>query len=278
VDFSIRVAVNSTANERGQAVVEYMLILICIVAIIFGITFQFNNAFKVWANNYFGDYLTCILETGDLPSIGGTPGDSAICNQFFKPFSLADGRPFKNTIPNQPGATPPPSATPPSHGERESKPKQARRSSGGGQNGGGGGNSGGGSKANALVQTKPDTAGGSGSHNTGNMTASGGGYGTSGGRRSSASGKELDGRGGGINNKENANNRGYASGTARDDGSNGRPRRLKLKPIVKAPEVILADDTFTIGNFLRFLIIAGILIALLLLLGGQSLQIGKSME
>ena len=38
------------------------------------------------------------------------------------------------------------------------------------------------------------------------------------------------------------------------------------------------DSPMTFGNFIRFLIIAAIIIALVVLVGGQMLQVGKSMD
>ncbi len=82
------------ACQSGQAVAEYILVLLVAVILILTFLWLFSGAFKAWANNYFGDYLTCILETGELPNISGEPGDSGQCDQFFEPFSLKNGRPL----------------------------------------------------------------------------------------------------------------------------------------------------------------------------------------
>ena len=81
-------------SQSGQGIVEYLLVLVVTVSILLGAIYQFNSAFKSWAQSYFGDYLTCLFETGELPIIDGTPGDSGECNSLFKPFSFTGGRSY----------------------------------------------------------------------------------------------------------------------------------------------------------------------------------------
>ncbi len=78
-------------DESGQAVIEYILVLTVVVSMVLGGLYQLNDAFRVWADSYFGDYLACLLESGELPSLGGAGGSE--CTQLYKEFSLADGRP-----------------------------------------------------------------------------------------------------------------------------------------------------------------------------------------
>ena len=63
--------------------------------------------------------------------------------------------------------------------------------------------------------------------------------------------------------------------------SDGRMPASK-KSLVKKPEAKAAieadDEPMTIGNFIRFLFIAALVIALLLFIGGQALQMSKSFE
>ncbi len=85
----------SLRSERGQAVIEYILILVVTVGIALGILYQLNTAFKKYVQNYFGNYIACLLETGEMPTLGGTEGASAgICDSEFEPFSLSGGRPL----------------------------------------------------------------------------------------------------------------------------------------------------------------------------------------
>lgn len=83
------------ASRRGQAVTEYLLVLVVVVGIALGVLYQLNTAFKKYVQSYFGDYIACLLETGELPSLGGEEGVSGdVCNASFEPFSLKNGRPL----------------------------------------------------------------------------------------------------------------------------------------------------------------------------------------
>jgi hypothetical protein len=76
-------------------VTEYILVLVVVVGIALGVLYQLNTAFKKYVQSYFGDYVACLLETGELPSFGGGDGASAqTCSANFEPFSLKNGRPF----------------------------------------------------------------------------------------------------------------------------------------------------------------------------------------
>jgi hypothetical protein len=72
-------------SDSGQGFVEYLLVLVVTVALFIGLMAQFNKSVEVWLNNYFGEYLACLLETGELPSLGSIDG-SGICAQFYSPF------------------------------------------------------------------------------------------------------------------------------------------------------------------------------------------------
>ncbi len=80
-------------SQSGQAMLEYLLILVITFVVMMGVIYQFNDAFRQWAQGYFGEYLACILETGELPSLGAQGGVQGICDQEFAEFSLASGRP-----------------------------------------------------------------------------------------------------------------------------------------------------------------------------------------
>lgn len=82
----------SFRDESGQGTVEYVLLLVVVISMIMGGIYQFNDAFRVWANNYFGNYLVCLLETGELPLISGSGGHNSECQEEFKKFNIADGK------------------------------------------------------------------------------------------------------------------------------------------------------------------------------------------
>lgn len=270
-------------STSGQAIVEYILILFVIVGIALGVVYQFNDAFKKWSANYFGEYVACLLETGELPIIDNAPGDSGICSQLFKPFSLADGVRLKSS----------------------------------GSSGGGGGSSGGGTGSD-----KSGAGNGGGSREVGRSgSSSSGSFGRGGSRGGSAglgdknsknrkSGEKdtftgdtsAGGYGGGYSatnrkldvglrqrvdkrfafdvDKEAPESRKTASVTKSKSGEDGGIKRSKIKGKKHAGNTTDTEDGAPIGfgNLLRYLIIAAIIIALFVFLGGQALQISKSME
>ncbi len=82
-------------SQSGQAIMEYILVLVVVVGIALGVMYQLNTALKKYVQSYFGDYVACLLETGELPSLGGDTGANAeSCASLYEPFSLQNGRPL----------------------------------------------------------------------------------------------------------------------------------------------------------------------------------------
>lgn len=83
-------------NQRGQALVEYILlnlvVMIVLVKLIAGVADAVGNFFQ----NSYGDYFICLLETGELPTLGGEDNPDLECNDTFEPFTIAKGRPIKD--------------------------------------------------------------------------------------------------------------------------------------------------------------------------------------
>lgn len=271
------------SNQKGQAVTEYILVLVVVVAIILGGMYQLNSAFQVWANNYFGEYLTCLLETGELPSIGGSPGDSGICNDFFKPFNFAEGRP---------------SNVPPITGEPGTPTDSKPETRGGGENGGGARESVGarsrvGGSGSSFSRRSRAGGGSERSQNIGRMQKNRAKYTGStessvpGGAGSASSWRgdqrvqyvKIE-RSRVVDLKEDDEEANKGTSSVKKDGGsqeiNSGRIKLNRRDVAKTQEV--EDEPFTIGNFLRILIIAAIILALVVLLGGQALQISKGSD
>lgn len=259
------------SNESGQGTLEYILVLVVTVAIILGMMLQLNTAFKTWANNYFGDYLACLLETGDLPTIGGSPGDSGVCEQFFKPFSLAEGRPANGRAKEEQK-----SDNGKSGGERE------RRTGPGGGNYtpvrySGSGSMGGRWRA-ANSSSKGRGVAGSSKGGSTETTS----YGSSVGyvqRPQPRIKSKLDQKFAFEKESDPSQKRKPIPVGKKKDADDGRKPVIKLKPnAFKKKTVTDADTSFSVGDFMRFLIIAALVIALVMFVGGQVLSISKSME
>ncbi len=58
---------NLASNQKGQAALEYVLILFIVVALITGVLFKFGSAFRFFGENIVGTQLECALTYGQLP-------------------------------------------------------------------------------------------------------------------------------------------------------------------------------------------------------------------
>ena len=91
---------NSFLNQRGQAVIEYVLLLVVIVGMALGAKTAFGHL-NDFMGKYMGEYIVCLMEYGELPSLEvadssqknhiGSTGKS--CDQQFAGFTFVNGRP-----------------------------------------------------------------------------------------------------------------------------------------------------------------------------------------
>lgn len=274
---------STISSTSGQAIVEYILILFVVVGIALGVVYQFNDAFKKWSANYFGEYVACLLETGELPIIDNAPGDSGICSQLFKPFSLADGVRLKSADSTGGGGGSGSDKGGPGSG---SGSREVGRNGGSSGSGGGSGSFGGGRGRGGSGRLGDKAAKGkkSGEKDTFTGDTSAGGYG---GGYSATNRKldvglrqRIDKRFAFETEREAPETRRTASVTKSKSGEDGGIKRAKIRGKKLAGNSTDTEDGAPIGfgNLLRYLIIAAIIIALIVFLGGQALQISKSME
>lgn len=268
----------SIRDERGQGVVEYILVLVVTVMLVLGVVYQLNSAFRIWSENYFGSYLACLLETGELPNMGG-PGGGGVCDQLYQPYTPFAGRP-PVANPTTPGGGQGGGQEDRGGGQREVVRGDAgsgytRIGSGTGGWAGSGGRGGQGGQARRQPIKGKTGSVYTGSTDTGGY---GGGYSASNNRRSTQVRTRLDNRFAFEQDREERQTRQVASVTKKNTGEN-RPKRTVLKRIDynrdRQGEV---SSGLSVPDMLRYLIIAAILIAVLLFLGSQAMQINKSME
>jgi len=274
-------------NQSGQGITEYILLLVVIVAIVFGSVYQLNTAFEKWANSYFGDYLSCLLETGELPTIGGAPGDSGICNQLFEPFDLANGRRFKagaggGTDGDGDGTGEDDSGRDKgSHGGSGGGVRETARGSGSGSGGGSSfsrygamnGSARGAQNISSTQKAKEKYTG-----STASSMPAGVGYSQTNSKNGRPEYIAITGRRiVDIDDKGKAQNTSSGS-VRRDPGSLKSEKRIQVMRKEISKDHQMDDEPMTFGGFLRFLLIAAIIIALVMFLGGQALQISKGSE
>jgi hypothetical protein len=314
----------TSINQKGQATIEYVLVLVIVIMMGLGIIWKFNSAFRTFALSYFGQYLDCLLANGELPSISsGKPGT---CDAQFTAFDLASGRspidPYSSGS-NSGGN---------SRGGDYGKAKNSQSSSGSkssdssssGDNGSG--PRGSASSRKSSIGSSPSSSkknnspGGLGNDSSGDNRIPAPSRASTnspfGGRGNSPSGDDSGkspngdkekfeaGSGGSSNSSRFGSRADIEDGRLRfvpsgsQSGSEGgeetlRPNKVSASerdatssgqriPIAKGSRKIASDNeldaSMALPDFLRYLVIAAIIIALVLFLGGQALQISKGQD
>lgn len=270
-------------SQAGQAVTEYVLVLITVIIVFFlagGFLRQFNSGFSAWVKNYYGEYLSCLLETGELPTLGYEGGNGG-CEDEFQPFTLAGGRPAYN---------PPRDYTArggddDGDGVRDTPKKvdqtDTARADGGARSAQGSDGGSGGASVSAGPQLMTSDSGrarrvplsaadgGKEQGKTYSQTiAGGGGIGDdgSGGRPSYVPIEESVGR-----DVTGAGSTGRADDVESRDLS---PRRVPAD-VVAPKKRVEAETGWSLPDFIRLLLIIGIILAMVVFFGGQALQISN---
>ena len=261
--------------QSGQALLEYVLILAISVALVLGLMNQLYKPFGSWLQNYMGTYLECLIDIGELPSLGYN-GGSGECNARFQKGSLSAGRP-------------------PIDGQNSSANSAKNKNSGSGDADGGSGSSSSGSSRRSSADSRGFAVGGSGGAdgpsagaNSGVLTEK---LSESKYFRLKSSPYSIVGNGQqkstGISGlitveQQKIKKRGQKAFTTAivDEGDDSSQKGKKL--IVKKSERNAASEeespSWSFSQYLKFALIFAIIVAIVLFLAGQILQITKSME
>lgn len=266
-------------SQSGQALVEYVLLLVITISLILGLASQIYRPFGGWLQNYMGAYLECLIDVGELPSLG-YQDSSGECNARFQPGTLTTGRP---PVSNSSGAG---TGSRPNSGN-------TNNSSDSGAGGSSFNSSGGGSSrasSRGFSVGGPRGADGPASASASNVITEKlpeSGYFRLRSRGGTVSNSPQNGRSRGISGVikqeqeriQKREQRAFSSGQVSSSEINSN-RAKKL--IVKPPERKLAandeDKPWSFGEYLKFGLIFLIIVAIILFLAGQLLQISKSME
>jgi hypothetical protein len=267
-------------NNSGQGLIEYVLILVVSTTIVLGALYQLNRAFRVFADNYFGDYLTCLLESGELPGLGGNaPGE---CNQQYKEFSIADGRPLVGDGVGS-GSGDGEGANGAETADEASRARAVSR--GGAQRFSAGSSSF--SRSGRFGRSSPRGAGAGDAESSSDMSSEGAsGYVSAGASSSSStktiripirySDREINGRR--VKEKNDEKKTMKVAAKTEESPEVQRQRLLPVKRRLASTEEAPDIEEFTFGNFLKYLIIAIIIIAIVVIVGGELRQVSKSMK
>lgn len=264
-------------NTRGLAATEYILILVVSLTLILTVATQVFKPLQFFLKDFMGTYVQCLLDTGELPALGGTTkikDDS--CTASWKKSRQAAGL--------------------------SPESQNAGNSSNSGKNSTGGGSDDGGSRAGFYA--------GSQSRRSPffNSSKRAGSADSARGDKKSvtiAVNNESDSdkffsvkQSLGSRSSGNKERRNFSLADLGEDerkkikvkepkvprivASGENFSKVKHKFIVKPPPakpfIEKDDEPFSIGNILRILFIVAVLVVLVLLVGGQALQLSKSWE
>ncbi len=280
----------SLGEESGQAILEYILMAFISFLIISGLLYNFNEGMRDYIDSFFSGYLVCLLETGELPSLGNE-GGGAVCQG--GQFDMARTNPGAGEGLDGSGdgsGTGGDSASDGSDSSSSSsRRRRSRRSSRNADAGGGstaGGVNGSSRPGTQRVQTSNlDTkvGGEESSSYTGSSAASS--------STSSRRAAGRNGRGGRVasfgfayieeDKKEKEQNRAPASRKVKDGkkaaDAAGRAKKIGFTPPPpqpkKGPET--NDEGMDFSKYLKWIIIAGLIVAIVVFVGGQGLNITK---
>lgn len=285
-------------SQVGQGALEYILILFVTMSILLGGLYQFHTAFESFANNYMGEYLVCLLETGELPNLQAEPG-AGECDDDFLAFSLANGRPpiidSSTGSSGSIGSGGSPSSSSDSSSSRNRGPRRVS------QNQGNGGDGPSDPNASSVSSGGPGSitniTDGGGRNLRRRRFARGGGFDSKNNKNKKVPlGSSADyvndpysTSAGGLRqtrfqvpssqNDEDENEENIV-GASRGEQSFASTGRTKKVPVGEKRSTATIDDEdpeLTLGGFMRYLLIGAMIIAIFLFLGNQLNSISKSM-
>ncbi|QDK39502.1 hypothetical protein [Bdellovibrio sp. NC01] len=281
------------ANERGQAAIEYILLLIISVSMVLALIYQVFKPFQKFVDNYMGSYTACLLETGGLPTWDASDADTPTAADMgceIAEFEKVDGK-FGTGSGSSSGGS--------KSGDSDSSDSSKSSSSSSSDS------SSGSSGSNSSYAGSASRNGSRNMRSPRRAAAGIDGGNASGGKvveialEGGGSGSFFGGRGGSsyaVRNRkkttqvnmagwteserkklEKKNDTGRTTTIAGDDFQKP-PKKIGVKPPEKKAEVEKEEEPFTVGNFIRYLFIAALIIALVIFIGGQAVSMSKGSE
>lgn len=269
--------IRKVKNQKGQGVIEYILLLVVVVSIVIGFSMKIYQPLGRYVNNYVGEYLECLLETGQLPVINDGADLETECSRVFRAGNEFAGSTAANQANQNKDAA-------------NGKSKTSNSGAGSGESA----NSAGGSNKNYFLNGK----------NSGGGMSDGGGSSASvaseeskytGSTGSSSRGRSMSvySRGDArvirsipITNyeflrrqKQREKTKVRNLGAAESEQDMGKLKKLQLKKKEanrKLAEV--QEEDFSFGKIFRLFIIALILILILIVVGGEATSVFRNMD
>lgn len=303
-------------SQNGQASLEMILLLVIGMLITLGLVYRFNTAFKKYTIDMYGTYYRCLLETGELPGVGSVCKDKKSRFDIANGRALIKNSPGSGGGGGSGGSGGGGSGGSGGSGGGGGKGGSGGSGSSGNQanngNDSGGGSSDSGGSSEAVGGSSRSSGGGSGSvigrlrglqkprstavGSTANLSkedlnnSGGDPLSTNAGSRSSSDGlrrvaTKMDFKmdGGQYMREETATTTSVTASPMKKNvaaGDSLRPRKT-VEETNRKPAGDLKEDKgggLEFGRLFKFFIILAIIVAILVFLGGQVLQISKSGE
>lgn len=298
-------------NQNGQSMVEYLLLLIVIVSILLSFKGLFTGAEK-FMYKYMGDYVSCLMEYGELPALGVSNSDlknqsgsggGKVCDSKFDGFTIENGRQAKTNPSNSSSSSSNRSDASKQNSKNSSQPSDSKSSSSSdGQSAGSGGS---GRRSSPYTSGKIARSGAGARISTGDgakafneddkvkvledTSAQGRGdgsnestYGSTRIRYEKVRYKAIAGNELANLNDKLSRQRTPSTKTLKtiDYESGFGPRKNTINPPERkiAAAVEQKDESYSFGNFLKWLIIIGIGISIFLFFGSQVMSFLNSQE
>lgn len=293
-------------NQNGQAVIEYILMLVITISLILAAGRMFTSLDN-FLKKYMGNYIECLMAYGELPSLGVSAddlkkhqqGDLKTCDTKFEKFTFGSGRPATSSGTSGSGnnsasndnknSTNSANSAGDNASDSEginSRKKSAQSSQNPYQSGqisktGQAGTADGASSAKDLSSAKKKLI--EGDDDLLGTYSSGGSY--DGSSSANKKYKAVTGKLAEELNKKNKNDKNKTPlvkniSEADEEGYRFQPRRTTVTPpeqrnVASAQD---SDVSFGFGDFIKWLFVIGIIVGLVVFFGSQFLGISKSEE
>lgn len=284
---------SATRNQSGQALIEYILVLIVVVSVLLSLAIRVMPSINGYLSVIAGDYISCLLEQGEVPSFGGSSTTSTADSCDSK-LSVASTK-LASSGAGAAGSSSNSSASGKSSGSDNSSSNAAAGKNGDGKSSGGGGGYSGGTGVSVNgrlggLQNSKSVGALDGGKNDDDKVIKIGQNKSSGfmrTRSSSTTAASSEGRyiGGAIplTDAQKKQIEGKTEGKGRGITSIAEEMAPKVKrTLVKPPPPKASapkdDEPMGFGNFLRILIIIIIVLLLIFLIGGQAFSTSKGWE
>ncbi len=267
-------------SQGGQGTLEYILVLVIVIIIILSFLYQFNSAFRNYAQAFFDGYIACLMETGELPGTGST------CKDEFAAYDSKSGKKYlKDNLPGGDGSSDGDGAGEDGAKADEGKKQEAAR--GEAMGGGGSGRSVGRFMGNSG-RPRSEAVGRVGGDKSESSSEGGDSY-------IGMSNTQPIGRTSETYRQETMRVE-YQFAQESTPEEKGRPQTQATKKTVSDPSAlrpakaienlnrsvasrsVKEDREFSMGELIRFLFIVLIVVAMVIFFGGQLMQISRSRE